>query len=257
MLPDNPYAASETASVAVPHTPLTVGGTLSAALNVLTERFGAICLIILALWLPAELISSYATYELIDEDAGSLPLLLDQVFELLVGSFVAGTIIHLSSSSLLREPIPVTSAMGRALMIWPLLIANRILFSIVCSLGFILLIIPGLYLMIRLTLVDVVTVMEKQSGTESLSRSFELTKPHFGFTFLMCCFFFFVAIAFMCLIIGPQILFPDLDTWYLDALVTTAYDGIAAFFQICSVVMWNDMRHNERKVPFQLRVPVQ
>lgn len=257
MSPDNPYAATDSEALGVPHTPLTVGGTLSAAGGILTERFGAISLVILAFWLPAELISSYATYELIDEETGRLPLLLDQVFELLVGTFVAGTIIGLSSSSLLKQPISLINAMGRALMTWPLLIANRILFSIVCSLGFILLIIPGFYLMIRLTLVDVVTVMEKQSGTESLSRSFELTKPHFGYTFSMCCFFFFVAVAFMCLMIGPQIFFPELDTWYVDALVTTGYDVVAAFFQICSVVMWNDMRQSERGDSTQLRVPMQ
>lgn len=239
---ENPYAATDVHLEMPVHTPLTVLGTVSRAITILTERFVALSLIVLGFWLPAELASSYMTYQMPEDESSSAPLLLDQVFEILIGTFVSAAVIHISYGALNKRHISMGAALLGALKSWPLLIANRILTGILVTLGFVLLIIPGFYLMIRTMLVDVVTVIEKRSGTEAVSCSFELTWQHLGFAFLMSCFYLAGTLMYLAIALGPQLFYPELDTWYFDALTSTFYDLLGAFFQICSVVMWYDMR---------------
>lgn len=152
-MPDNPYAATDSESSTVQHTPRTVWGTLSRAQDILGERFVAICTIVIGVWVPLELASSYYSYHIATEETETVPLLLDQIFEMLAGTFVSGVIIHLSYATLMRTPLSLGQAMFNALKTWPLLIANRILLGIVLTIGFVLFLIPGLYLIDRKSVV--------------------------------------------------------------------------------------------------------
>ncbi|MDR0572810.1 MAG: glycerophosphoryl diester phosphodiesterase membrane domain-containing protein [Tannerella sp.] len=90
---------------------------------------------------------------------------------------------------------PQFSAYGQMTRRLPAFIPAYILFSIIISIGFALLIIPGIYLMLRLQFFYASMVDENAGIIESFKRSWEITKGHtLGLFILM---FIMILISFI------------------------------------------------------------
>ena len=99
-----------------------------------------------------------------------------------------------------RIDVPVSELFQRTRPRLPALIAAGIVAGIAIAIGFVLLIVPGLFLLTRWSLIPAVIVIEKRSAGESFDRSWQLTKGY-GWTV-----FGALIVAFIIYLIGQGIL---------------------------------------------------
>jgi membrane-anchored glycerophosphoryl diester phosphodiesterase (GDPDase) len=99
--------------------------------------------------------------------------------------------------------------------------------------GLLLLIIPGIYLAIRLALAEPVAVCERVSGSTAMTRSLQLTKGRFWNMLLLVLAFVAVIVAALACVILPVVFVPALDHWLVDAITALVCDIIAAFGILC------------------------
>lgn len=118
----------------------------------------------------------------------------------IVGVIVAfimyGAYIFLTSELYHDRTVDLGQVLGKALSRFIPVFIAYLLSSIVITIGFFLLIIPGIILLFRLCLVLPVTVLEEdRRGTDPLYRSAALTKGHAWKIFLMGLALFVILIA--------------------------------------------------------------
>jgi hypothetical protein len=77
-----------------------------------------------------------------------------------------------------RADVPISELYGRTRPRLPALISAGVLAAIGIGIGLLLLIVPGLYLLVRWALVVPVIVLEGRSAGESFTRSWELVRGH-------------------------------------------------------------------------------
>src|ERR687887_1481001 len=99
-----------------------------------------------------------------------------------------------------RVDVPVAELFERTRPRLPALIGAGIVAGIAIAIGFVLLIVPGLFLLTRWSLIPAVIVIEKRSAGESFDRSWQLTKGY-GWTV-----FGSLLVAFIIYLIGQGIL---------------------------------------------------
>jgi membrane-anchored glycerophosphoryl diester phosphodiesterase (GDPDase) len=112
-------------------------------------------------------------------------------------------------------------------MWWP-----RFLSSIALLFAFLLLIIPGVYLLTRLCFVESIVVAEGISGSRAMRRSFEITKDRFWPTFRLGLVLLLLGVVSGAAVILPTVFIPALDYWLIDAASQLACDVIGAFITV-------------------------
>jgi Membrane domain of glycerophosphoryl diester phosphodiesterase len=128
--------------------------------------------------------------------------------------------------------------------------------------GFILLIIPGFYVACRLITAVPAALLEQLGPSESLSRSFALTKDNAGRAFVIYVLYFALFYGFFLLLVGPflfaialSVKNPEmLRTWqalsqFGSFFATTL---VTPFFTIATAVFYYDLR--VRKEAFDLQM---
>ncbi len=101
------------------------------------------------------------------------------VVALLIGVYFTATIISAVRTKNL------TKALGNAAGRYVYALAAAIVTGIIVGIGFILLIIPGIYLLIRLTLAVPSVVLENRGPIEGIKRSWDLTKGNWWNIFVV------------------------------------------------------------------------
>jgi hypothetical protein len=110
---------------------------------------------------------------------------------------------------------------------------TRFLSGLAIILGCLLLFAPGLYLMIRLSLVESVAVCEHVSGSTAMRRSFELTRGWVWKLFVLGAAFGAIMVMMMVCVVVPGIFIPALDHWLVDAATTLIADFVGAYGTLC------------------------
>jgi uncharacterized membrane protein len=86
--------------------------------------------------------------------------------------------------------------------IWKVVVAN-ILVSIIVSIGFVLLIVPGIIFACRLAFVSYLVMDEKMEAIEAIKKSWEMTRGYSWTIFGMAIMSFFICLAgLICLVVG-------------------------------------------------------
>ncbi len=127
------------------------------------------------------------------------PRLLFTLLSMVVGGLVyifseGGTILAITQLYLGRQTSMAAALQG----VWDefgTLFGVVILNGLAVGVGFICLIVPGIYLLCRLMVCLPAALVEKLGASESLSRSFELTRDNAGRAFMILLVFFAVSIA--------------------------------------------------------------
>ena len=102
------------------------------------------------------------------------------VLSLVCSSMLTGATMQIVSARYLGEKISFTEAMGRTTAILGKVISTSMLVGIWIFLGFLMLIIPGIFWIFTLALALPAVVLEGKSGSEALARSKELVKHNRG-----------------------------------------------------------------------------
>ncbi len=160
---------------------MTVGGVLSQAFELYQRFFVRFFLTAAAVFIVLNLLSAIAADARTDADDAFaafwslIGLLAALVGSLWVQGALTATVADVRDGRA-DEDIEATYRRVRSALV-PLLVAG-LLAGVGIALGFVLLIVPGLFLLTRWVLVTPVVVLERLGATDALRRSWHLVKGH-------------------------------------------------------------------------------
>lgn len=142
-----------------------------------------------AIQLPFLILLAVANYTLLGDmsDAGDPALqtntaLASLIRILLLPFYLGGTIIYLQSV-IDDNPLHPLTAILSSPSCWGRLLLTYVLNALAISLGFMLLIIPGIYFGVRFAVADYACVLERRGPIEAMRKSWELTPDYFWLLF--------------------------------------------------------------------------
>src|ERR1051325_1433046 len=191
------------------------------------QHFGIVAAVILTVWLPLELLSSYMDYFVFGTDDFRKSFRFARFLENFFGIIATAGVISIGYSSLRGEQPGFGSALGSGFNAWGRMWWTRLLTALVLLAGFIVLIIPGVYLSVRLALVEPIAGCERISGVTAMRRSFELTRGRFWLIFRLGLVLLGLFILIIAVVVLPTVLIPALDHWLVDATTQLIGDVLA------------------------------
>lgn len=206
-----------------------IASILSNAWHVYRQHFGLIALVVIVVWLPCELLSSYLDAFVFDPDDLRGSFKVTQFLDNFVGIIATAGVTFIALTARSGQPVTFGNAVGAGFTAWGRMWWTRFLSGIAVLVAFLLLIIPGFYLLTRLCFVESIAVVERISGARAMRRSFEITKNRFWKTFRLGVVLLFVLLVPGAVVILPTIFIPALDYWLIDAASLLAGDVISAF----------------------------
>ncbi len=206
---------------------------LKQAWNIYRKNFLVIAGVVLVIWVPLELLVSYMDYFVFDPDDLRKSFKLTQFVDNFIGIIATAGVIAIGYTACRGERLSFRDAMSTGFQSWGRMWWTRLLSGLAILLGCILLIIPGFYLLIRLTLVEPIAVCEHISGSAAMRRSFELTRGHFWKLVLLGLVFGALFVVLIACVVIPPLIFPVLDHWLIDAATSLFGDLVGAFGTLC------------------------
>lgn len=206
---------------------------LKHAWDLYRKHFGVVAAVVVVIWLPLDLLSSYMDYFVFDPDDIRRSFKFSQFLDNFVGIIATAGVISIGYTSYLGQYPSFGGAMSIGAGSWGRMWWTRFLTALALILGLLLLVIPGIYLLVRLALVEPIAVCERVSGSAAMRRSFELTKGRFWQVFLLGLVFGGVMIAALACVVLPIIFIPALDHWLVDATTSLIADLVGAFGTLC------------------------
>lgn len=209
--------------------------TVLELVQILTrQRLVALFATTLAIWGPVEVLDGYLATVLSDVNYFKISFDIAQFLDASVGVVAAGTTI-----TIVNTPSPVQSRVAFLLGIrggleaWPRLLWANILASTLIIFGLLLLLIPGIYLMVRLLLVGPITVCEGISGASAIRRSFTLTEGRFYELVPVFIVFIILVVLGYGMILGRELFMPASESLFTRAVANLFAD----FFNTAAIVV--------------------
>lgn len=175
----NPFAAPTATAEDLPiigalAVPPSALGKCRAAARLYLDHIGVLAALVLTVWLPGKVLLNAFLYSRPDID-GMTAINAANIAESLLGPIEAGALIAaLLAIAEGRRP-DYRGCLGAGFANWGRVFVARLLAGLAFLLGLVLLIVPGLVLLVRYALVDVVAVAERTTGSDALGRSATLT----------------------------------------------------------------------------------
>jgi hypothetical protein len=163
-----------------------IGELLTTAWQIFTRHFLVFFTITLLIYGPYGVLFNGLVLQGFDEDADPAAVLASVGVAL--GAFVVPAIVTALHVALVQglsrgEEPAVGTAISRVLPRLGALIVAALLYTLIVALGFVALIIPGIYLAIRLYFVTQSVVVDGEAPTGALGTSWELVKDQWWLTF--------------------------------------------------------------------------
>ncbi len=179
---DNPYAAPAFDPDAPQEGPIKVPASFLGKFGLMwrlwLENLPTIGVLVLTVWLPANLMIDQALSTSPSGDDIGLSWRLNSLVEAVFGPPLAGAVITLLAARMAGERIGALTAMRTGIGLWGRLFAARFMAGMRIFVGMIALIVPGIVLTVRYSLLDCAVVLEQKSASEGRARSAELVKGH-------------------------------------------------------------------------------
>jgi len=191
--------------------------------------------IVVVIWLPFELMSSYLDYFVFGPDDLRRSFKLAQLLDNTIGLIPVAAVISLTSTALLGETPSFQFALREGLGSWCRMWWTRVLSRFALILGLLLLVVPGIILYVRLAVLEQVVVQEKVSGFSAMKRSFELTKGRFWQVVVLGLVYCAVLLPIFSVVVLPSVFLAVLDNWLIDAASMLILDIVGAFSAVLFV----------------------
>lgn len=202
---------------------------LAKAWRIFREQFGVIAAVVVVVWLPCELLSSYFDAFVFGPDDLRKSFKFAQLLSNFIGIIATSGVTFIALTAQSGQCATFGSAIGAGFGAWGRMWWTRFLTSIALIFAFLLLIIPGVYLLTRLCFVESIVIAECISGSQAMRRSFEVTKDRFWPTFRFGLVLLMLFIVPSAVVILPTVFIPAFDHWLIDAASQLACDVIGAF----------------------------
>lgn len=226
---------------------MSIGEVLDMGFRLIRNHFGILTGIALTLTLPSALFS--ALVERVAEDPETLAvggLVAMSLFLLVVSPIVSAAITKAVSEVYLGRELTYWGALRVGFGLLLPLIGTSILMGLVVMAGFILLILPGIYLIFSYMLTYQVMVIEGRAGWNALERSRNLSSGH-----LLRIFAIYVVAMILMMVVQGVLSLATLSIPLLGALVSGVVQAVfTAYMWATFVVIYFDLRC--RKEAFDL-----
>ena len=198
----------------------------SEALSLLWNNLGLFAAIVLTVWLPGNILTNFIAYnyaEVGDIGFMNLTMWIEGIF----GPIYIGALVYALYQINMGRTATYREAMSVGFRKWCSLFAARLVAGILMGLGFIALIIPGIILAVRYSLLDAAVIVEDKGISESRARSIELTAGRRWRIFGASILFFISFIPLSVIIYLPLGVFESLNIMpvgvALDCIVDIGY----------------------------------
>lgn len=249
---ENPYAAPLPTDDWTPKPLPPTGRVLAQAWQVCTNHWITIAAVAAIFWGPTELLSSFLVYEASVADE-LLVLVLVISLEWVVYPLGTAAVIAVAIDAASGTRVSARAAVATSLRRFWIFFVTYSLSSFVTGIAAVLLIVPGVYLMIKLSLVDSVVVNEGKWGLSAMSRSFELTSHRFWPLFGLVLLFVLMASSPLILFEVTTVLLPAADMWLVDAAVSFITDLVGAYGVVCLYLVYRQLSGGRMQPPSALQ----
>jgi len=217
----------------------------SEALRLLRRHLGLFSAIILTIWLPGNILINYIAHNVEGtSDVGfmNLTMWIAAIF----GPIYIGALVYSLFQIKSGRAVTYKEAMAVGLRKWGSLFAARFVAGMLIGLGFIALIIPGIILAVRYSLLDAAVILENKGTSESRARSTDLTIGRrwqiFGATILL--FIPFMILSFA--IYLPLGFFESLNIMPVKIVLDCILDIAYAVIQIVIFLFYWESIQNQK-----------
>lgn len=132
-------------------------------------------------WLIAAALVEYGVIAMAPDPEGAAPLfLVAWTFNLIIYPIYTGALILLMAKRAQREQPTNKELTTESIKVWQPLFMVHIIRSGVTALGFMFLIIPGVYIGVRLAFAEFHLVLEGLKPVDAIQKSFRATRPYFA-----------------------------------------------------------------------------
>lgn len=243
--PDYPYSppASMASLPVAPRIPGSVGGMLSEAWARLSRQPWLLIGTFLIVWLPLDVLMAYLDRYHYEADDFAKSFRMQRSLDIWIGSLAAGAIYFTAAAG------STVSSVGQALKLgsasWARLVGARILVGLALIGSLLLLILPGLWVGLKLSLADYAATVEDRSPTDALRRSWRLSQGNVVLLLRTNLVAFGLPLLILMPIIFVQAIaaeyFPALDNLAADILLGILTSVGSVFSLLCMQVVFEDL----------------
>ena len=221
----------------------------SEALHLLGRHIGLFAAIILTVWLPGNILLNYVAYNVEGlSDMGFLKLTM--WIEGIFGPLYIGALVHSLYQIKTGRPVTYREAMTVGLKNWGALFGARLVAGFLMGLGLIALVIPGLILAVRYSLLDAAVIIENKGASESRARSTELTIGCRWQIFWSAIIFAILFMSLSFIVYLPLGLIESLNTMPIEIVLDCILDIAYAVIQIVIFLFyWESTQANTHAEP--------
>lgn len=201
------------------------------ALILLKNNLWLLAAIILTVWLPGNILLNVIIYNNPDISIVGiiqLPMMIEGIFSPLY----IGAMVYALYKIKIGQAVSYNEAIGVGVKNWFNLFTARFIAGLLVSLGLIALIIPGIVLMVRYSLLDAAVIIENKGVHDSRKRSVELTTGKRWQIFNAAILFHFIYFSFSVLIYAPLGLIESKALMPFEIAVDCLLDVVYAVIQI-------------------------
>jgi uncharacterized membrane protein len=194
------------------------------------QNFFPLITLMLVVWIPCDCFSSWMDANVFPPDDFRMSLELHRVLDCLIGIIATSAIFYFLRERTAQRPVTLVAALGAGFKFWGPMFVTRFIVGIAYIFGLILLILPGIYLMIRLSLCELLVAGEGASGFDAVRRSVKLTEGNFWRIFGWLLVGSLPAILVAAIVYIPFPFFLSSDNWIPDAIASCLADIPLIFF---------------------------
>lgn len=201
------------------------------AFSLLRSNPGLIAAIVLAVWLPGNLLLNHFYFTIL-EFGDDAQMRMGMWIEGLFGPIYIGALAYALFEIKSGRKATYGASMIAGLRNWGVLWVAHLVSGIFILLGCVALIVPGMMLVVRYSLIAPVVVLEKKGVSDALGRSTELTIGRRWQIFGALVLGSIVVMLFSFLVYLPYELHLPLNTYYLVVFADCVTDVAFTFIQI-------------------------
>lgn len=219
------------------------------AFQLLRDNFLLFSAIILTVWLPGNILTYYAATNFAGESVLGL-MKITMWIEAILGPIYIGALIYALFQIKSGRGVTYREAMAVGIRKWGALFGARFVSGLLILLGFIALVIPGVVLTVRYSLLDAAVIIEDKGITDSRARSIELSEGNRWQIFWSALLFFIPYLILVFVIYLPLGFVESLNIMPVEVVLDCILDVAYAVIQIVIFLFyWEAIQEKELAKP--------
>ena len=198
---------------------MNVSAILRSSWQIYRRHLPLIFLVVAIVWIPFDLLLGYMDTFVFHPDDFLRSYRFARSLENTVGLVCVGALIQVTIMARMGDIPKFSSAMSSSLRLWGWMFWTQLLMNLAIVVGFLALILPAIFLGVRLCVASQVVIVERHFGTEAMRRSFALTRGHFWELFIAGIIIYFVFFAAFMLLTLLFTFLPGFEHWLIQSLI--------------------------------------